>query len=261
MTPTHVLITGAAHGIGFETALGYAQHGARLSLVDRDGDALRAAARSIQDRSGVIADTDAADLRDPDAVEHAVDEAWSRSTVDVLVNCAGIYPAIPFLDLDAVMWDKVYDINVRAPMLCMAAVARRAKRAGHPVSIVNISSTASLRSRPGAAAYSSSKAAVEMLTRAAALELGPYDIRVNAIAPGFIPVHSTINPVSDDYAALVSRNPLGVPGTAADIARAVMWIAGPDARWITGSVLRVDGGSSTGSHTLPLSWDTVVTGD
>lgn len=128
MTPTHVLITGAAHGIGFETALGYARRGARLSLVDRDGDALRAAARAIEDRSGVSADTDTADLRDPDA-------------------------------------------------------------------------------------------------------------------------------------ALVSRNPLGVSGTAADIARAVMWISGPDARWITGSVLQVDGGSSTGSHTLPLSWDSVVTDD
>ena len=97
-----------------------------------------------------------------------------------------------------------------------------------------------------------------MATRAAALELGEHGIRVNAVSPGFIAVDSACNPVTPEYAATVSRSPLGRPGTPADIAGAVRWIAGPDAAWVTGEVLRIDGGSNAGAGHLPRLWPPTV---
>ena len=136
-------------------------------------------------------------------------------------------------------------------MLLTAALARRAVQEGRSASIVNISSGAAARARPGGSAYSTSKAALEAATRAAALELAAHGIRVNAVAPGFIAVASELNPVTDEYARAVGQNPLGRPGTPEDVARAVLWIAGDDASWVTGETIRVDGGSGTGAWTLP----------
>lgn len=93
-----------------------------------------------------------------------------------------------------------------------------------------------------------------MATRASALELGPLGIRVNAVAPGFVTLDSTANPVSEDYAAAVSGNPLGRRGKPDDIARAVLWLTSGEAEWITGEILRVDGGSSAGAMKVPLHW-------
>jgi 3-oxoacyl-[acyl-carrier protein] reductase len=259
----HVVVTGAASGIGLQTAVRFAADGDRLTLVDvREAELVEAAATVRAASLGAAATwsdeeavrTTTADLTDPEAPARVVDEAWSAAPVDVLVNAAGVYPATPFLDLDAATWDAVQAVNVRAPVLLTVSLARRVVGAGLRASVVNISSGAALRARPGAAPYSTSKAALEMATRASALELGPLGLRVNAVAPGFVVVDSTANPVSDEYAAAVGANPLGRPGDPDDIARAVLWVAGDEAAWVTGSVFRVDGGSSTGAHTLPLHW-------
>lgn len=251
----HVLVTGAASGIGLAVARSFAALGDRLTLVDHRADALAAAAGSIGSTEAV--GTVAADLRDPDAPTRAVTAAWEQAPVDVLVNAAGVYPATPFLELDAATWDSVQDVNVRAPLLATVALGRLATRVGRTPTVVNISSGAALRARPGAAPYSTSKAALEMVTRASALELGAAGIRVNAVAPGFVVVDSEVNRVSDEYAAAVSPNPLGRPGDPSDIAKAVVWLADPEqSGWVTGTILRVDGGSSTGAHNLPLSSST-----
>ncbi|TCK62893.1 SDR family oxidoreductase [Curtobacterium sp. PhB136] len=247
----HVLVTGAASGIGLAVAQRFASLGDRLTLVDHRADALAAAAGSI---GPTPVGTVVADLRDPDAPTRAVSTAWEQAPVDVLVNAAGVYPATPFLELDAATWDSVQDVNVRAPLLATVALAQLATAAGRTPTVVNITSGAALRARPGAAPYSTSKAALEMVTRASALELGAAGIRVNAVSPGFVVVDSAVNRVSDEYAAAVSPNPLGRPGEPSDIAKAVVWLADPEqSGWVTGTVLRVDGGSSTGAHTLPLS--------
>jgi NAD(P)-dependent dehydrogenase (short-subunit alcohol dehydrogenase family) len=102
--------------------------------------------------------------------------------------------------------------------------------------------------------YATSKAAMEMLTKACAVELGGHGIRVNAVSPGFVTVDSEANPVTEEYAAAVSVNPLGRPGAPGDIARAVQWLASEQAEWITGAVLRVDGGSTAGAPALPVHW-------
>lgn len=248
----HVLVTGAASGIGLAVAQRFAALGDRLTLVDHRADALAAAAGSIGSTEAV--GTIVADLRDPDAPTRAVTTAWEQAPVDVLVNAAGVYPATPFLELDATTWDAVQDVNLRAPLLATVALGRLAGAAGRTPTVVNITSGAALRARPGAAPYSTSKAALEMVTRASALELGAAGIRVNAVAPGFVVVDSDVNRVSDEYAAAVSPNPLGRPGEPSDIAKAVVWLADPEqSGWVTGTILRVDGGSSTGAHTLPLS--------
>lgn len=93
-----------------------------------------------------------------------------------------------------------------------------------------------------------------MLTKSAAVELGPFGIRVNAVSPGFVDVDSTVNPVTEAYAAAVSVNPLGRRGRPDDIAAGVYWLASDEAEWVTGTVLRIDGGASAGTTTLPLHW-------
>lgn len=240
----HVLVTGAASGIGRAIAVDFAENeDVALTLVDVDGAKLAGVP--------VEAERITADLTDPGSCESVVERA-DRS--DVLVNAAGIYPSLDMIDVDAASWDRIFALNVRAPVLMTAAFARRA-RAG---AVVNISSGAALRARPGGGPYASSKAALEMATRAAALELGERGIRVNAVSPGFVAVDSDCNPVADDYAAAVSVNPLGRPGVPGDVARAVRWLASDNASWITGEVLRVDGGSSTGATHLPRLWPNAV---
>ncbi|MET7640765.1 SDR family oxidoreductase [Streptomyces sp. NPDC005438] len=248
----HVLVTGATGGIGRAIAEEFAARGAVLTLTDRHHDALQNAATRLRVPTVALP----ADLGAPDAPATLVEDAWAaHGPVDVLVNAAGLYPSLDMAELEASSWDRLFAVNLRAPVLATAAFARLATARGRPGSVVNISSGAALRARPGGGPYASSKAALEMATRAAALELGAHGIRVNAVSPGFIPVDSDCNPVSEEYARAVGANPLGRPGHPRDIARAVCWIAGPEASWVTGEVLRVDGGSGTGAAFLPRIWE------
>ncbi|MFF5566992.1 SDR family NAD(P)-dependent oxidoreductase [Streptomyces sp. NPDC012623] len=249
---THVLVTGAAGGIGRAIAAEFAARegdGLVLTLADLDGPALEETA------AGLGAAARAVDLTGPRAPAELIRWAWAaRGPVDVLVNAAGVYPSLDMADVLAEEWDRLFAVNLRAPVLATAAYARLAVEHGVPGSVVHISSGSALRARPGGGPYAASKAALEMATRAAALELGPHGIRVNAVSPGFVPVDSDCNPVAPGYAAAIGANPLGRPGTPSDVARAVHWISGPDASWITGEILRVDGGSSTGALHLPRIW-------
>jgi NAD(P)-dependent dehydrogenase (short-subunit alcohol dehydrogenase family) len=243
----NVLVTGAGGGIGAAIADRFAAAGDRLVLADLRLVELSTVAGRLRADHGVEVVELPGDLADAD---HAAGLVAQAGAVDVLVNAAGIYPATPLLEMTAATWDRVQDVNVRAALLTTVAFGR----AGRPGAVVNISSGAATRARPGAAHYATSKAALEMLTKACAVELGGLGIRVNAVSPGFVTVDSDANPVTEAYASAVSVNPLGRRGEPREIADAVFWLAGPEAGWITGAILRVDGGSTAGAAGLPLHW-------
>lgn len=249
MSGGHVLVTGAAGGIGSGIAKLFAARGWMVSGADASAPEL---ANHMAALGGYSYECD---LSDVGATNLLIDRAWTAcGPIDALVNAAGIYPACAFLDLSADLWDHVQAVNVRAPMLLTRALADRAIAAGRRAAVVNISSGAALRARPGAAHYCTSKSALEMLTHAAAVELGEHGLRVNAVSPGFVTVDSAINPVTEAYADAVSANPLGRRGLPSDIATATFWLVSEDASWVTGAVLRVDGGASSGTNALPVHW-------
>lgn len=248
----HVLVTGAAGGIGLAVAEAFAALGDTVTGVDARGPELDAAMARLGAHALV------ADLADPGCAELVDRAAALAGPVDVLVNAAGIYPATPLADMTAAAWDRVQHVNVRAPVLLTVAVARMSTAAGRPAAVVNISSGAATRARPGAAHYCTSKAALEMATKACAVELADRGVRVNAVAPGFVEVDSPVNPVTPEYAAAVAVNPLGRPGRAGEIAAAVVWLASAEAAFVTGAVLRVDGGATAGTTALPIHHPTTT---
>ena len=250
------IVTGAGHGIGRAIALAFAEQGAPVAAVDRDGARAEAVAAELHERFGTPVLPIPCDVRDSAAVAAMVARAVAEfSQIDVLVNNAGIYPNTPVLDIGEAEWDAVFDVNVKGMFLVSQAVARQMIARGRVPSgcgrIVNISSGSAISGRPGAAHYCASKAAVNMLTRVLALELAPHGIIVNAVSPGLIDVPDWS--LREEYiAALVGATPLGRIGQPEDVARAVLYLASPQATFMTGTVLSVDGGSSAG-RAVPLS--------
>jgi 3-oxoacyl-[acyl-carrier protein] reductase len=247
-----VLVTGGGHGIGRAISEVFARDGARVVIADRLASAAESVANAIRKETAAEALPVEVDVRDAASVEAAVQQVIDRfDQIDVLVNNAGIYPNTPVVEMDEAEWDAVFDTNVKGMFLVSRAVARRMIDRGVGGRIVNISSGAAKSGRVGAAHYCASKAAVDMFTRVLALELASHDIVVNAVAPGLIEVPDWS--LSDEYInALIALTPMGRIGQPEDIARAVLYLASPEATFITGSVLSVDGGSLAG-RPLPLS--------
>jgi 3-oxoacyl-[acyl-carrier protein] reductase len=176
--------------------------------------------------------------------------------VDVLVNAHGIYPNVPLLEIDAAEWDRVYATNTRGTMLTCQAVGRQMVERHAAGAIVNISSAAAESARIGGAAYCGSKAAVNLLTHALAIELGSHGIRVNAVAPGLV-LDQVYRPGDTHELEYVNQSLEGTPmrrtGSPDDVAQAVLFLAGRNNPWITGSILPVTGGSHCGRTHVPLS--------
>ena len=263
MSEGHVVITGGAGGIGRGIARVFAREGWDITLIDFRADALQDAVADLKANIAAAGRCSfvTADLTSRTEPTDVVSSVWNDSApIDVLVNGAGIYPSTPLDEMTVEVWDAVLDVNLRAAVLASVAFAKLVKAAGGTGNIVNISSGAALRARYGAAPYTTSKAALEMFTKASALEYGAAGIRVNAVSPGYVAVASPVNPSSDEYRVKVDTNPLGIDGDAEDIGEAVYWITSTKARWVTGTVLRVDGGSSAGNSALPRSWSTMSLG-
>jgi 3-oxoacyl-[acyl-carrier protein] reductase len=242
-------ITGAAGGLGFAIAKLFLEEGAGVAVAD-----IRGADEAKKTLGGKALGV-TVDVRDRESIEAAISEAWDALRgLDVLVNCAGIYPSHLLVDMDDDAWDSVLDTNLKGPFMTSQAVVKRWIADGTQGHIVNITSGAALRARPGAAHYSTSKAALEMLTRAFALEMAPHHIHVNAVSPGFFDVSSGENRISREYVdAIVKTIPWGAGGEPKDIAEAVLFLCGEGSSYITGSIIRVDGGYSTGTNQLPVS--------
>jgi 3-oxoacyl-[acyl-carrier protein] reductase len=241
-----VAVTGAGHGFGREIARTFARLGALVFATDLSADSLAETAST----GGMS--VRALDLRDRIAASAwiAQIETQTGRALDILVNNAGGVAGqepVPLEDVADGDWNTIFDINVNAALaLCRAAVPGM-KRAGGG-RIVNISSGAGLQpSLTGIQAYCSAKHAVVGLTRQLAHELGPYNITVNSVAPGFIRTNAATEAQWDSYGpdgqrALIERIAMKRLGSAADIANAVVFFASDLALFVNGQVLQVDGG-------------------
>jgi NAD(P)-dependent dehydrogenase (short-subunit alcohol dehydrogenase family) len=238
------LVTGAGRGIGRTLALGLAGAGARLIVTDIDAASAAGVAREIR-ATGAAAVDGLLDVAQPGAVEAAL-AALERAAggVDVLVNNAGVRDAhADAFATTAADWDRVFAVNVRGPFLLSQAVGRgMASRGGG--SIVNVASQLGLVGMAGRPAYTASKAALVNLTRTLALEWAPHRIRVNAVAPGPIKTPFTERLWSDPAttARYNDATPLGAWADPDELVGAVVYLASPASRWVTGSVLVADGG-------------------
>ncbi len=239
----HALVTGGGTGIGRGIARCLLRAGARVTLAARRLDVLAQAADALRaEIAGAQVHAVACDVTQEAQVAAAVAAAAGPDgALDLAVANAGSAVPGPFLLLGADAWRFCCELNVvgTANTLRHAALAMR-ERGG---SLVAISTAASAAPEKSMAAYTATKAAVDMLVRCAALELGPYDIRVNAIQPGYVP-HATLDAVFPEPLArdLIARTPLGRPGTPEDIGALVVQLARAESRWITGQVIAVDGG-------------------
>jgi NAD(P)-dependent dehydrogenase (short-subunit alcohol dehydrogenase family) len=241
-----VVITGAAspRGIGRATAHRLARSGWHVGLIDRDA-AVRNVAEEIQLAAGVPAVGAIADVRDPDAVHAAVDLIReSLPPIAGLVTLAGISSPTPYLEVTHEEWSRVIGVNLDGVHLVTQAVARimTEQRAGR---IVTISSVSAQRGGGtySRTPYSAAKAALIGFTRSLARELGPFDITVNAIAPGPIDTDIMGGPLTDERkSAMVAEQFIKRIGTVDDVAGVIDFLLGPDASFITGQTINVNGG-------------------
>jgi NAD(P)-dependent dehydrogenase (short-subunit alcohol dehydrogenase family) len=239
------IVTGAARGIGAVIATAFARSGADLVIADIDQDGTREMAEKTEvvGRKALSVQADVASASDVDRLFSAVQAEFGG--VDILVNNAGIWFRKPFLEISDTEWDNVLSVNLKGTFMCCQRAARMmmAKQTG---SIINIASQAGIfYSRGQGAHYAASKAAIIQLTRVLAFELGPFGIRINAIAPGGINTGSpTSTAQADPHAAqqFVAFNPLGRRGEPEDVAQAALFLASNMAAFITGQTLVVNGG-------------------
>lgn len=243
-----VVVTGAAGVFGRWIAAAFAREGARLCLSDMRADAARALAAELQlDAQQAIVHatelTDEASILDLTATVAAL---WGAP--DIVVNNAGIYPKGGLLDLAVAEWDRIFDVNLRAPFVVSREMAKLMIAEGVQGSIVNISSGAARQMRNGVVHYCTSKTALERLSKGLALELAPYRIRVNVVEPGFAP-GSVVSPLSEEHVAgMMRRIPLGRSSGPDDAPEALLYLCSEKAGFVTGAVLSVDGGNSIGTY-------------
>ena len=237
------MITGGGTGIGRASASAFVRAGDRVVILGRREDPLRAAAEALGPSAAWLQ----ADVSRRESVEAAVRSAAARfGRLDVLVNNAGFVHGItsemPLHEAER-LWDEVVDTNLKGAFLtAMAASAHLPKPGGR---IISISSIAAFTggSRPGAVAYAAAKAGIIGMTYGLARELSPHGITVNAVAPGFVAQTEFTGAWSEERVrSIVRETPVGRPGRADDIASAILYLASPEASFVTGTVLHVNGG-------------------
>lgn len=241
-------VTGATSGIGRACAIAFSEAGARVVCVGRKADALKEIETAIRDL-GSEASTIEADLSSHGEAERAVQHAVRVfGGIDVLVNAAGHISNGTIENTSLQAWDDMMDVNVRGVFqLMQKALPSLIERRGN---VVNVSSVTGLRAFPGVLAYCVSKAALDQLTRCAALELAAKGVRVNAVNPGVVvtQIHKRGGMSEDAYTAFLehskSTHPLGRVGKPEEIASLILYLASDAASWITGATYSIDGGRS-----------------
>jgi len=238
-----VMVTGATSGIGRAVARAFRSNGARVAAVGRNAVALN----ELYAADGNEALRIPADVTDVDVMRRVVaDVIRTFGRLDVLVNAAGHISTGTIENTDLVAWDALMNVNLRAPFqLMQLCVPHLIATNGN---IVNISSVTGLRSFPGVLAYCVSKAALDQLTRCAALELAAKKVRVNAVNPGVVvtDIHKRGGMEEKAYVEFLEHSrtthPLGRVGNPSEIADLVLFLASEKASWITGATYSIDGG-------------------
>jgi len=237
------LVTGAQQGIGQAIALAYGRAGASvvINYLDSQPAAEESASqiRAMGQRAVIIA----GDVAQAADVRRLVEAGTSLGGIDILVNNAGIFPRVEFLDMTEAQWDEVLNVNLKGTFLCTQAVAQKMVEHGRGGAVINLASGAAFRSSPRGVHYVASKAGIVGLTRAAALELASYRVRVNAIAPGITDTAQPRYGMSEAELQAAGRQvPLGRMGTPEDVADLAVFLACEESRHITGQTIHVNGG-------------------
>src|SRR5690554_1563743 len=244
------IITGGAMGIGFGIACRFVEAGANVLITDINQKALETPAGRLQGSPGKVV-TMQIDVSQDDAGDKMVERCVAEfGSVDILVNNAGIFPSVPMLEMEPALFDQVIAVNLKGLAFASKAAAAQMVRQGRGGRIINIASIDSIHpSMVGLAAYDASKGGVAMFTKNFALEVAPYNIQVNAIAPGAIitegagrqddKTEEEIKQIFDEFTKMI---PLGRAGEPDDIAKAAVFLASPAADYITGEMIVVDGG-------------------
>lgn len=247
------VVTGGSSGIGKETARRLLEHGASVVIGGKNEDKLQSAAKDLgnADRLRIAA----GDIADPGTGAALVETAEREfGGLDILVSNAGVFKPTPFLDISEIEYDKFLDVILKGKFFAAQAAAKAMKKRGGGA-IVHTGSMWALQAigATPSSAYSAANAGVHALVHNLAIELSPYHIRINAVAPAVVetPIYSTFlskEEVSNALASFNGLHPLGRIGQPADVAEAILFLASENSSWITGTVLPVDGGVMAGRN-------------
>ena len=246
------VVTGAASGIGQAIASRFVAHGAMVVLCDRNEAALKTSIETL----GEAAVAHPADVSDEAEVEATMARAVEAfGGLDIVVNCAGFGHIAPLVELSGEDWNAVHSVTLSGVFYGVKHAARLMLSMGHGGVILNVSSVNGQQPGEGQSAYCAAKAGVDMLTRCAALELGPKGIRVVGVAPGLVRTPLTAHELEDPNkrALFMGVIPLGRAAEPAEIADAVVYLVSDAAGYINGSTLLIDGGSGTRGYPALLT--------
>jgi NAD(P)-dependent dehydrogenase (short-subunit alcohol dehydrogenase family) len=244
-TEKTAIVTGGGSGLGLAIARKFTANNIRTVIIGRDKNKLEAAAKEI----GAGVETISFDLTELSKIPALVQELHKKyGTIDILVNNAGINQKKSALEVSDADFQNILQTNLNSVFALTREVAKGMIASGKG-SIVNISSMASQYGIPLVVAYTASKSAIEGITKSLAVEFSPYGVRVNCVAPGFIETEMSAKALNNDPERkhkVLSRTPMATLGQPEDVAKAVYFLAGDEAAFITGSILRVDGGNAIG---------------